>query len=83
MSSPIILYMLYLFIHNCGLYSPVSLCHVKQALLDLSGLLKSSLRFSLDYSARPLMDFLPHQKILWTMDAWESVQGGYCCSISW
>ncbi|KAL1551716.1 midasin-like isoform X1 [Salvia divinorum] len=45
------------------------------ALLDLSGLLKSSLGFSLDYSARPLVDFLPHQKILWTLDAWESVKG--------
>ncbi|XP_057771067.1 midasin isoform X2 [Salvia miltiorrhiza] len=45
------------------------------ALLDLSGLLKSSLSFSLDYSARPLIDFLPHQKILWTLDAWESVKG--------
>ncbi|KAG6397962.1 hypothetical protein SASPL_139412 [Salvia splendens] len=45
------------------------------ALLDLSELLKSSLGFSLNYSARPLIDFLPHQKILWTLDAWESVKG--------
>ncbi|XP_058077090.1 midasin isoform X2 [Magnolia sinica] len=35
--------------------------------------LKYSLRFSLDFSSRPPTDFLPHQKILWTLDAWTSV----------
>ncbi|KAH6793247.1 hypothetical protein C2S52_003724 [Perilla frutescens var. hirtella] len=46
-----------------------------RVMLELSGLLKSSLNFSLAYSARPLVDFLPHQKILFTLEAWESVQG--------
>ncbi|KAK6125035.1 hypothetical protein DH2020_041213 [Rehmannia glutinosa] len=46
-----------------------------QALLELSGLLRSSWNFSLDYSSRPLTDFLPHQNILWILDAWESVHG--------
>ncbi|KAL0341854.1 UNVERIFIED_CONTAM: Midasin, partial [Sesamum calycinum] len=45
------------------------------ALSKVSGLLKSSMNFSLDYSSRPPTDCLPHQKILWTLDAWESVQG--------
>ncbi|KAK4427378.1 Midasin [Sesamum alatum] len=45
------------------------------ALLKVSGPLKSSMNFSLDYSSRPPTDCLPHQKILWTLDAWESVQG--------
>ncbi|KAL2243207.1 UNVERIFIED_CONTAM: Midasin, partial [Sesamum indicum] len=42
------------------------------ALLKVSGPLKSSMNFSLDYSSRPPTDCLPHQKILWTLDAWES-----------
>ncbi|KAK4395085.1 Midasin, partial [Sesamum angolense] len=42
------------------------------ALSKVSGLLKSSMNFSLDYSSRPPTDCLPHQKILWTLDAWES-----------
>ncbi|KAL0415065.1 UNVERIFIED_CONTAM: Midasin, partial [Sesamum latifolium] len=45
------------------------------ALLKASGPLKSSMNFLLDYSSRPPTDCLPHQKILWTLDAWESVQG--------
>ncbi|KAI3455601.1 hypothetical protein Pfo_012264 [Paulownia fortunei] len=49
--------------------------HLTKIDCELSGILKSSLNFSLDYSSRPLTDFLPHQKILWTLDAWESVQG--------
>nr|AMP82937.1 acidic leucine-rich nuclear phosphoprotein 32-related protein 1 [Catalpa bungei] len=47
-----------------------------QALLQLSSLLKSSLNFGLDYSSRSATDFVPHQKILWTLDAWESVERG-------
>ncbi|KAL8046294.1 hypothetical protein ABFX02_08G168300 [Erythranthe guttata] len=45
------------------------------ALLEYSGHLKSSLKFSLDYASRPLTDFLPHQKFLWILGAWESVEG--------
>lgn len=38
--------------------------------------------FSLGYSSRPLIDFSPHQKILWTLDAWDSVQKGqFCCEV--
>ncbi|KAK4479548.1 hypothetical protein RD792_015065 [Penstemon davidsonii] len=43
------------------------------ALSNLSGVLQSSLNFALSYSSRPLTDFLPHQNILWTIDAWTSV----------
>ncbi|KAL8480046.1 hypothetical protein ACS0TY_026830 [Phlomoides rotata] len=46
-----------------------------KALLQLSGHLNSSMTFSLKYSARPLIDFSPHQNFLWTLEAWESVQG--------
>ncbi|KAL3824480.1 hypothetical protein ACJIZ3_020509 [Penstemon smallii] len=43
------------------------------ALSNLSGVMQSSLNFALSYSSRPLTDFLPHQNILWTIDAWTSV----------
>ncbi|GFQ03816.1 midasin [Phtheirospermum japonicum] len=45
------------------------------ALLGLSGLLRSSLNFSLYYSSRSPTDFSPHNTILWILDAWESVHG--------
>ncbi|KAL3632042.1 hypothetical protein CASFOL_025026 [Castilleja foliolosa] len=45
------------------------------ALLGLSGLLRSSLNFSLYYSSRSPTDFAPHNTILWILDAWESVHG--------
>ncbi|KAL2462441.1 ATPase [Forsythia ovata] len=38
-------------------------------LSNLSDLLESTLNFSLNFSSRPPTDFLPHQKILWTLDA--------------
>ncbi|CAA2972808.1 midasin isoform X1 [Olea europaea subsp. europaea] len=41
-------------------------------LSTLSGLLESTLNFSLNFSSRPPTDLIPHQKILWTLDAWES-----------
>ncbi|EPS68043.1 hypothetical protein M569_06727 [Genlisea aurea] len=44
-------------------------------LQELTSSLKSSLNFSLKYSSRSPADILPHQKILWTLDAWESVTG--------
>ncbi|KAL6547365.1 hypothetical protein OROMI_023086 [Orobanche minor] len=43
------------------------------ALLNQSGLLQSSINFSLSYSSRPPTDFLPHQNIIWILDAWSSV----------
>ncbi|KAJ4957407.1 hypothetical protein NE237_024518 [Protea cynaroides] len=44
-----------------------------QCLSHASKLLEFALNFSLDYSSRPPTDFLPHQQILWTLDAWTSV----------
>ncbi|XP_077240383.1 midasin-like protein isoform X2 [Tasmannia lanceolata] len=35
--------------------------------------LKYTLKFSLDFSSRSPTDFLSHQKILWILDAWTSV----------
>ncbi|GLT69066.1 hypothetical protein SLA2020_412460 [Shorea laevis] len=43
------------------------------ALGTVSNLLEYGLKFSLDFSSRPPQIFLPHQKILWTLDAWNSV----------
>ncbi|KAL4625562.1 hypothetical protein ACB092_05G035400 [Castanea dentata] len=48
----------------------------KRLRLDLgtvTNLLESGLKFSLTFSSRPPQMFLPHQKILWTMDAWTSM----------
>lgn len=49
-----------------------------QALGTVSNLLEYGLKFSLDFSSRPPQIFLPHQKILWTLDAWNSVDAGQC-----
>ena len=49
-----------------------------QALGTVSNLLEYGLKFSLDFSSRPPQIFLPHQKILWTLDAWTSVDAGQC-----
>ncbi|MQL83108.1 hypothetical protein Taro_015594 [Colocasia esculenta] len=38
-----------------------------------SDLLEYALGFSLKYSSRPPTDFAPHQKILWILDAWTSL----------
>ncbi|KAI8544654.1 hypothetical protein RHMOL_Rhmol08G0312700 [Rhododendron molle] len=43
------------------------------ALSNCSDLLKPTLDLSLNFSSRPPTDFLPHQKILWTLDAIKSV----------
>ncbi|XVF74359.1 hypothetical protein PTKIN_Ptkin13bG0104300 [Pterospermum kingtungense] len=42
-------------------------------LLGLSALLESDLKYSLTYSTRPPQSFVPHQKLLWLLDAWTSV----------
>ncbi|KAF6161323.1 hypothetical protein GIB67_009210 [Kingdonia uniflora] len=39
----------------------------------ISQFLESTMDFSLDFSSRPPTDFVPHQRILWTLDEWESV----------
>ncbi|CAN4116387.1 unnamed protein product [Withania somnifera] len=44
-----------------------------QGLTALAGLIDSAMTFSLNFSSRPPTDFSPHQKILWTLDAWESI----------
>ncbi|RDX86825.1 Midasin, partial [Mucuna pruriens] len=44
-----------------------------QAVGHVSNLLESALKFSLSFSSRPPQMFLPHQKILWTLNAWASV----------
>ncbi|CAK9179916.1 unnamed protein product [Ilex paraguariensis] len=46
---------------------------LESALSCLSDHLESALNFSLKFSSRPPTDFSPHQKILWTLDAWTSV----------
>ncbi|CAA3030253.1 Midasin [Olea europaea subsp. europaea] len=47
---------------------PQQLEEMYQVLSNLSGLLESTLNFS----SRPPTDLIPHQNILWTLDAWES-----------
>ncbi|XVF27001.1 hypothetical protein REPUB_Repub14bG0069100 [Reevesia pubescens] len=42
-------------------------------LVGLSSLLESHLKYSLTYSRRPPQSFVPHQKLLWLLDAWTSV----------
>ncbi|XP_056176640.1 midasin isoform X2 [Syzygium oleosum] len=44
-----------------------------QALSSVSHLLESSLNFSLTFSSRPPQMFSPHQKALWTLDSWMSI----------
>ncbi|KAL2338821.1 hypothetical protein Fmac_013267 [Flemingia macrophylla] len=44
-----------------------------QAVRQLSSLLNFALEFSLSFSSRPPQMFSPHQKLLWTLDAWASV----------
>ncbi|KAK8465039.1 hypothetical protein PHAVU_010G134100 [Phaseolus vulgaris] len=44
-----------------------------QAVGCLSNLLNFALKFSLSFSSRPPQMFVPHQKILWTLNAWASV----------
>uniref|UniRef100_A0A2P2MUR2 Midasin n=1 Tax=Rhizophora mucronata TaxID=61149 RepID=A0A2P2MUR2_RHIMU len=43
------------------------------ALHDISNLLEFALKFSVTSSTRPPQNFVPHQKILWTLDAWTGV----------
>ncbi|KAK9131363.1 hypothetical protein Sjap_011850 [Stephania japonica] len=44
------------------------------ALSSTSGMLELALNFSLKFSSRPPTDFLPHQTLLWVLDAWECVE---------
>ncbi|KAL6993116.1 hypothetical protein U1Q18_011234 [Sarracenia purpurea var. burkii] len=46
------------------------------ALSNLSDILGSALNFSLNFSSRPPTHFLPHQKILWSLDALTTVNAG-------
>ncbi|KAI3970128.1 hypothetical protein MKW92_029744 [Papaver armeniacum] len=43
------------------------------ALSDTSKHLQRALDYSLEFSSRCPTDFVPHKTILWTLDAWESV----------
>ncbi|KAE8674161.1 Mitochondrial substrate carrier family protein [Hibiscus syriacus] len=45
----------------------------QKGLVDLSSSLESGLKYSLTYSTRPPQYFEPHQKLLWLIDAWTSV----------
>lgn len=44
-----------------------------QALSKLTCHLESALKVSLNWTSRAPTDLLPHQKIIWTVDAWESI----------
>lgn len=44
-----------------------------QDLTGLLGLIESAMNFSLNFSSRPPTDFSPHQKILWTLEARETI----------
>ncbi|XP_049392138.1 midasin isoform X1 [Solanum stenotomum] len=52
--------------------SPIALTDGEEQRQALAGLIKSAMDFSLNFSSRPPTDFSPHQKILWTLDAWRS-----------
>lgn len=47
-----------------------------QDLAKVSSHLKYALKFSLSNSSRPPQMFSPHQKILWILDVWSSVDAG-------
>lgn len=49
---------------------------IPQALRDAYHLLERTLKFSLSSSLRPPQMFSSSQKIIWTLDAWGSVEGG-------
>ncbi|KAD4889375.1 hypothetical protein E3N88_21448 [Mikania micrantha] len=51
--------------------------HLESGLSRLDWLLKYTIEFSLNYSSRPPTDFSPHQKILWVLDAWTSVNSAH------
>ncbi|PKI73659.1 hypothetical protein CRG98_005900 [Punica granatum] len=56
--------------------SPVILLdqeELQHVLASVSHLLYSALSFSLNYSLRPPQMFSGHQKLLWTLDAWHSI----------
>ncbi|OMO78608.1 hypothetical protein CCACVL1_14268 [Corchorus capsularis] len=48
---------------------------LKRGLVGISSLLESDLKYSLTHSSRPPQSFVPHQKLLWLVDAWTSVHG--------
>ncbi|KAJ8774196.1 hypothetical protein K2173_009627 [Erythroxylum novogranatense] len=45
----------------------------RQALRVVLNMLECALKYPLAFSARPPQNFIPHQKILWALDAWTSV----------
>ncbi|KAK3220425.1 hypothetical protein Dsin_014395 [Dipteronia sinensis] len=56
--------------------SPITLIDHKElqgVLGSVSNLLESALNYSLTNSRRPPQSFVPHQKLLWILDAWTSV----------
>ncbi|KAI3727341.1 hypothetical protein L1987_67154 [Smallanthus sonchifolius] len=50
---------------------------LESGLSFLVRLLETTLKFSLKSSSRPPTDFSPHQKILWVLDAWTSVNSAH------
>lgn len=44
-----------------------------EALSNLTGHVEYALNFSIKFSSRPPVDLIPHQKILWTVDAWSAI----------
>ncbi|KAL5755634.1 hypothetical protein ACOSQ2_020380 [Xanthoceras sorbifolium] len=46
---------------------------MQRALGSVSNLLESALKYSLTNSRRPPQSFVPHQRLLWMLDAWTSV----------
>ncbi|KDO65104.1 hypothetical protein CISIN_1g0000012mg, partial [Citrus sinensis] len=60
--------------------SPISIVdhtELQLALSSVSHLLESALKFSLTASRRPPQTFVPHQKLLWMLDAWMSVDAAH------
>ncbi|KAK1575506.1 hypothetical protein Q3G72_006073 [Acer saccharum] len=56
--------------------SPIALVdhkELQQALGSVSNLLESALKYSLTNSRRPPQSFVPHQRLLWILEAWTSV----------
>ncbi|XP_078434368.1 midasin-like protein isoform X2 [Wolffia australiana] len=51
----------------------LSPCDLLEAFSKMSGLLQYALEYSLKFSSRSPVDFSPHQKILWIIDAWASL----------
>ncbi|XP_050232290.1 midasin isoform X2 [Mercurialis annua] len=46
---------------------------LEMALGGVSNLMKFALKYSLTLSGRPPQNFIPHQKLLWTLEEWASI----------